>query len=228
MRAPAISTPCPRHCRSTALFMSPSTLGTIISATRGSLPSLAFYSLFDFSCTPSTPHSCTSCRLGKHVRQPFKNSTYVSPAPFCLLHCDVWTSPVLSHSGCQYYLVVLDDYSHYVWTFPLRHKSDILPTLVSFHAFVQTQFGRPILAFQTDNGGEFVNTAFRSFLCGVYVRPLDVNTKSCIVILILFHLADTIVSDLLRQIPGKERALGAAASAPTNDYQKALLKEGSY
>lgn len=80
------------------------------------------------------------------------------------MHCDVWTSPVTSNSGLQYYLVVLDDYSHYVWTFPLRHKSDVFRTLVSFYAFVQTQFGRPILAFQTDNGGEFDNHAFRSFL----------------------------------------------------------------
>ena len=31
-------------------------------------------------------------------------------------------------------------YSHYVWTFPLRHKSDVLPTLISFHAFVHTEF----------------------------------------------------------------------------------------
>jgi len=71
---------------------------------------------------------------------------------------------VLSHSGFQYYLIVLDDYSHYVWMFLLRHKSYVLPTLVSFHAFIQTQFGRPILAFQTDNGSEFDNKAFRSFL----------------------------------------------------------------
>jgi len=68
--------------------------------------------------------------------------------------------------------VVLDDYSHYVWTFPLKHKSDVLPTLICFHAFVQTQFGRPILAFQTDNVKEFDNKAFRSFLAahGIVLR----------------------------------------------------------
>ena len=92
----------------------------------------------DFQCMPSNKHSCTSCRLGKHVRLPFVESNSVSPFPFCLLHCDVWTSPVTSNSSFQYYLVVLHDYSHYVWTFPLRHKSDVLATLVSFHAFVQT------------------------------------------------------------------------------------------
>jgi hypothetical protein len=119
---------------------------------------------FDFACEPTHNHSCTACRIGKHVRQLFNESSTVSPYPFCRLHCDVWTSPVLSNSGFQYYLVVLDDYSHYVWTFPLRRKSDVLPTLVSFHVFVQTQFGRLVLAFQMDNGREFDNAAFRLFV----------------------------------------------------------------
>jgi len=60
--------------------------------------------------------------------------------------------------------MLLDDYSHYTWTFPLRRKSDVFHTLVSFHAFAQVQFGRSILAFQADNGKDFDNHAFRSFL----------------------------------------------------------------
>jgi hypothetical protein len=36
---------------------------------------------------------------------------------------DLWTSPVLSISGFKYYLVVVDDFSHYSWTFSLRAKS---------------------------------------------------------------------------------------------------------
>jgi hypothetical protein len=35
---------------------------------------------------------------------------------FDLVHCDLWTS-VASISGYKYYLVILDDCSHYVWTF---------------------------------------------------------------------------------------------------------------
>jgi hypothetical protein len=43
---------------------------------------------------------------------------------FNLIHCDLWTSLIVSISGYKYYLVILDDHSHYVWTFPLRVKSD--------------------------------------------------------------------------------------------------------
>ena len=115
-------------------------------------------STFDFHCKPSNKHSCHACRIGKHVRLPFSDSNTISTAPFCLVHCDLWTSPVTSSSGFQFYLVLLDDYSHYAWTFPLHRKSDVFPTLVQFYAFAHTQFGRSILSFQTDNA------AFRSLL----------------------------------------------------------------
>jgi hypothetical protein len=46
--------------------------------------------------------------------------------------------PVLSVSSYKYYLVILDDCTHYSWTFPLRQKSDTFPTLSHFFAFVST------------------------------------------------------------------------------------------
>ena len=108
-------------------------------------------------------HTCEACYLGKHVRLPFSASTSVSTFPFKLLHSDVWTSPVASNTGYLYYLVILD-YSHYVWTFPLRRKSDTLATLTAFYSYVTTQFGRPIHALQTDDGKEFDNVALHTLL----------------------------------------------------------------
>jgi hypothetical protein len=97
-------------------------------------------SSFDFQCFKSDNHSCNACQLGKHVRLPFSNSSSLSLFPFQLLHCDVWTSPIISNSGFRFYLVIMDDFSHFTWTFPMCHKSDVLPTLISFHAFIATQF----------------------------------------------------------------------------------------
>jgi hypothetical protein len=62
-----------------------------------------------------------------------------------------WTSPTLSVSGNKYYLLILDDYSHYLWTFPLCLKSDTFLTLSHFFAWVSTWFGRTVLAVQCDN-----------------------------------------------------------------------------
>ena len=116
------------------------------------------------SCNNSGRSLCHSCQLGKHARLPFTSSTSHTAAPFELVHCDVWTSPVSSISGYSYYLVILDDFSHFCWTFPLRRKSDVHQTIVDFVAYVRTQFGLPVKCFQADNGTEFVNTATSTFL----------------------------------------------------------------
>jgi hypothetical protein len=118
----------------------------------------------EFSCSKSVSHSCQACQFCKHVRLPFTASNSVSYVPFQIIHADVWTSPVSSCSGFKYYLVLIDDLTHYVWTFPLRCKSDVYACLVSFHAYVSTQFQLPLIFFQTDNGKEFDNHAFCTYL----------------------------------------------------------------
>jgi hypothetical protein len=60
-------------------------------------------------------------------------------------------------------LVILDDCSHYLWTFPLRLKSDTLPTLANLFTYVTTHYGATIKAVQCDNDGEFDNASSRMF-----------------------------------------------------------------
>jgi hypothetical protein len=75
-----------------------------------------------------------ACQLGRHTRLPFPNSSSWAEQAFVLVNCDLWTSPVISLFGYKYYLVILDDYSHFLWTFPLRLKSDTFTTLTHFFA----------------------------------------------------------------------------------------------
>jgi transposase InsO family protein len=149
--------------------------------------------------------------LGKHVRLPFSESNNVASFPFQLLHCDVWTSPVLSNSGFKFYLVVLDDFTHYAWTFPLRHKSDVLLTLISFHAFVRTQFQLPIQCLQTNNGREFDNSASRAFFTthGIVLRLTYRYTSQ----------QNGRADQVLRTINDSIRALLFRAHAPPNFWQ---------
>jgi hypothetical protein len=48
------------------------------------------------------------------------------------VHCDLWISTVIGLSGSKYYLAILDDFSHYLWTFPLRLQFDTFTTLSNF------------------------------------------------------------------------------------------------
>ena len=99
------------------------------------------------SCTRGTHESlCHACQLGRYVHLPFASSTSQVVHPFALIHCDLWTSPILSVSGYKFYLVIVDDFSHYSWTSPLRLKSDTFKTLSHFFAWVFTQFSRTVQA----------------------------------------------------------------------------------
>ena len=111
----------------------------------------------DVPCTRApAEHLCHACQLGRHVRLPFSFSSSHAAHAFDLIHCDLWTSPVLSMSGYRYYLVIVDDFSHYSWTFPLRAKSETFPTLLHFFAWVSTQFGLTVKAVQVTTGGSSI------------------------------------------------------------------------
>ena len=70
----------------------------------------------------------------------------------------------MSVSGYQYYFVILDVYTHFLWTFPVRHQYEVHRLLVLFYAYGTSQFSHPILAFQTNNGREFDNLTNRALL----------------------------------------------------------------
>jgi hypothetical protein len=62
-------------------------------------------------------------------------------------------------SGSKYYLIILDDYIHYLCTFPLKLKSVTFTTLSRFFAYVSTQFGGTVKTIQCDNWCEFDNSS---------------------------------------------------------------------
>jgi hypothetical protein len=74
------------------------------------------------------------------------------------------SSLLMDFSSKPYYLVILDDFTHYLWTFPLKLKSDTFTTLSNFFSYVSNQFGNKIKAIQCDNGHEFDNSSTRIFL----------------------------------------------------------------
>ncbi|KAJ9535134.1 hypothetical protein OSB04_un001787 [Centaurea solstitialis] len=78
-----------------------------------------------------------SCSFGKHVKLPFSSSTSTMFSPFDVMHSDIWNSPILSTNGHKYYILFLDDFTNFLWTFPLGHKQRIrqhqIQTILSNH-----------------------------------------------------------------------------------------------
>ncbi|KAL2906525.1 Retrovirus-related Pol polyprotein from transposon RE1 [Bienertia sinuspersici] len=110
---------------------------------------------------------CHSCPLGKMVKLPFNNSLSSTTMPFDIIHSDLWTSPVVSYLGHKYYVLFLDNYTNFLWTFPLSRKSQVYKIFLSFRTYIRTQFEKDIKTFQCDNGREFNNDPFLKF-CNEY------------------------------------------------------------
>jgi hypothetical protein len=97
-------------------------------------------------CTSNKHDFCHACQLGKYTKLLFHSSSHHVEHPFDLIHLYLWTSPVVSVSYSKYYLIILDDFTHYLWTFPLKLKSNTFTTLSNFIACVSTQFSRTVKA----------------------------------------------------------------------------------
>ncbi|CAA7019426.1 unnamed protein product [Microthlaspi erraticum] len=106
--------------------------------------------------------SCSNCLINKSHKLPFSENTIVSTHPLHYLYSDVWTSPILSIDNYKYYLVIVDHYTRYTWLYPLKQKSDVKQTFVTFKALVENKFHQRIGTLFSDNGGEFI--ALRDFL----------------------------------------------------------------
>jgi hypothetical protein len=97
-------------------------------------------------CTSNKHDICHACQLGKHTMLPFYSSSHRAEHAFNLMHLDLWASPVVSVSSSKYYLVILDDFTHYLWTFSLKLKSNTFTTLSNLFVYVSNQFDRKIKA----------------------------------------------------------------------------------
>jgi hypothetical protein len=65
-------------------------------------------------CTSNKHDFCHACQLDKHTKLPFCSSSHHAEHAFDLMHLDLWISPVVGVSGSKYYLVILDDFTHYL------------------------------------------------------------------------------------------------------------------
>ncbi|GKC70542.1 ribonuclease H-like domain-containing protein [Tanacetum coccineum] len=113
----------------------------------------------------SCPALYHACQLGKHAKLPFYNFESSVDSVFEIIHSDIWTSPIPSESGINYYAIFLDYFSHFVWVYPLHKKSYLFDNFVAFRAYVNKQFNVDIKALQCDHGGEYDNTRFHELFC---------------------------------------------------------------
>jgi transposase InsO family protein len=75
----------------------------------------------------------------------------------------VGPSRKVSHGGAHYMLTIIDDYSHRVWPYFLKHKSDAFEFFKAWKVLVEKQTEGKLKVLRTDNGMEFCSTDFKFF-----------------------------------------------------------------
>lgn len=111
----------------------------------------------------STPPTCHTCPLGKQTRLPHPTRTSFSTRPLELVHSDVCGPFPPSISGKRYFVSFLDDFTRFSVVYFLETKGQAYDAFLAYHARVTALHGSPLLALQSDKGGEYTSNRFRRF-----------------------------------------------------------------
>lgn len=110
---------------------------------------------------------CEGCVMGKIVRPPFPSSASRADHPLDLVHTDLCEMEKASEGGTRYMLVLVDDYSRYIWAYFLKKKSDTQDAFKTWLQQVERGHERKLKVLRSDNGGEFCSNEFNSYLANL-------------------------------------------------------------
>jgi hypothetical protein len=105
------------------------------------------------------------CVLTKQRRLPFpQQSSFRAKERLELVHGDL-CGPVTPATlgGRHYFLLLVDDLSHYMWVVVLSNKGEAADTIRRAQAAAEAECGSKLRVLRTDNGGEFTMAEFTSY-----------------------------------------------------------------
>lgn len=109
--------------------------------------------------------TCEICVKAKQSRETFRYSGKRANNVLDLIHSDI-CGPMrnTSISGARYFITFIDDHTRKMFIYPLKRKGEAFNAFCKFKALVENEMGRKIRILRSDNGKEYVNQEFRTFL----------------------------------------------------------------
>jgi hypothetical protein len=102
---------------------------------------------------------CEGCVLEKHLEEKFdKGKSQQASTPLDMIHSDLmgpFPHPYINKG--RFFLIFVDDFSHFTWIYFLRKKSELFQHLKDFKDFVETQSRKKIKVLRTNIRGEYLN-----------------------------------------------------------------------
>src|SRR5579859_788977 len=108
---------------------------------------------------------CDSCLVGKQRRSAFpKAAKYRAKEKLELVHGDL-CGPITpaTHGGRRYFILLVDDYSRYMWLQLLTGKDQAAEVIKRFKARAEAECGRRLRVLRTDRSGEFTSAEFAEY-----------------------------------------------------------------
>ena len=108
---------------------------------------------------------CGACQMGKQTKASHQNMNVIATSQCIeLLYVDLM-GPTRTESlgGKRYIMVVVDDFSRYIWVEFLREKSEACEKMEVLCKRLQNEKGVSIVKIRSDHGKEFKNVRFDSF-----------------------------------------------------------------
>ena len=103
---------------------------------------------------------------GKLHKMPFpKKGRTRAAVPLGLVYSNVCgPMSTQSVSGAKYFLIFVDDKTHYMWMYFLKYKSEVFSNFLERKSLVERMSNYKLKILCTDNGGEYTSREFCSFL----------------------------------------------------------------
>jgi hypothetical protein len=98
---------------------------------------------------------CEGCVLGTQHREPLPLSNTRASEVLELIHTDLHELPVQSRAGARHWGSFIDDFSRYVWVYPLVRKSDTIRAFSAWKAKVELETRARVKIVRDDKRGEY-------------------------------------------------------------------------
>ncbi|KAI3498732.1 hypothetical protein L1887_09191 [Cichorium endivia] len=108
---------------------------------------------------------CEGCLVAKQARQSFpKEAQWRASSPLELVHADL-CGPIAPQTiaGNHYFLLLVDDFSRYMWVFLLKTKDEAFSAFKEFNTQMEGDGVHRLRTLRTDRGGEFTSQVFEAY-----------------------------------------------------------------
>jgi hypothetical protein len=104
---------------------------------------------------------CEHCVLGKQTRVKFGTAVYNIKGILDYVYTNIWgPSKHESLGGNHWFVTFIDDFSRRVWVYMMKHKDEVLDIFLKWKKMVETQTGKRVKTFRSDNSGEYTSDPF--------------------------------------------------------------------